>query len=167
MEQVVFAIMAAAAFVGAFTLVFGARTTVGAAIGALTTCFSMAGLFVLLSAPFLSLFQLFLVCGAVVVGLLFVILLVDLESSRWPARSIRRRLVNGVGAVLAVALVGFVALTLESARRVDLPVDPDLGDYFSLGALLFGEYAPVLVGLALVVLAGLVGVRVLGDGEAP
>jgi len=160
-----FLILASAALLGAAVLVFGARTTVGAALGAVVCSVSVAGLFALLSAPFLALSQILLVTGAGGIGLLFVVLLVDLEAVRLPPRSLRRRFVNAVGVIGAASLAGIVALTLESTPRADLPVDADVGAVFALGETLFREFAAPLVGLSLVLLTGLVASRVLAGGS--
>lgn len=174
MTAIAFQILASAAVIGALVLVIGARSTVGAGLGAVATSIAVAGLFALLAAPFLAIVQLLLVVGAGGVGLLFVVLLVDLEAERMPARSIRRRVVNALGVIAAASLAGLVVLTLASTPRADLPVDADVGGVFALGEALYRGFAAPLVGLSLVLLAGLVASRVLvaagpheneGDGE--
>ncbi len=161
-----FHLLAALAVGGALVLILAARTTVGAAMGAVLCQLAVAGLFALLAAPFLGLAQLLLVIGAGGVGLLFVVLLVDLESQRLPARSVRRRVVNALGVIAAASLAGVVLLTLESTPRPDLPVDAGLGGVFALGQTLYREFAAPLVGVSLVLLAGLVASRVLaGEGD--
>lgn len=162
-----FFVLAAAAVLGAFILIFGARSTVGAALGAVGSSLAVAGLFALLSAPFLFVAQLLLVTGATLVGLLFVVLIVDLEADRMPARTPRRRLVAGFGVIAAASLVGVLALSLESTRRSDTAVDLALGGAFAVGRVLFGEFAPLLVALSLVMLTALVATRVLVPGEPP
>jgi NADH-quinone oxidoreductase subunit J len=163
---VAFHLLAVASVVGAIALIFWARSTVGAAMGAVLASIAVAGLFALLSAPFLSITQLLLVVGAGGAGLLFVVLLVDLEAERLPARSVRRRIVNGLGVIAAASLAGVTVLTLESTPRPDLPVDANVGGVFALGETLYREFAAPLVGLSLVLLAGLVASRVLaGEGE--
>ncbi len=161
-----FHLLAAATLLGALVLIFGARSTVGAALGAVGSSIAVAGLFALLSAPFLAIAQLLLVVGAGLVGLLFVVLLVDLDSERLPARSVRRRVVNGLGVIAAASLAGIVVLTLESTDRPDLPVDAAVGGLFSLGETLYREFAAPLVGLSLVLLTGLVASRVLAGVDA-
>ncbi len=155
--------LAAVAVVGALVLILTARTTVGAAMGAVLCQLALAGLFTLLAAPFLGVAQLLLVIGAAGVGLLFVVLLVDLESEPLPARSVRRRVLNALGVIAAASLAGVVLLTLESTPRPDLPVDAGLGSVFALGETLYREFAAPLVGLSLILLVGLVASRVLAD----
>jgi len=159
--QIAFFVLSTAAVLGALVLVFGARATVGAALGSVGSAAATAGLFALLAAPFLFVVQLLLVVGASLVGLLFVVLLVDLEAAPLPARTPRRRLVTGVGVIAAASLAGFLALVLASTRRVDLPVDADLGGSFAIGRILYGELAPALVALSLLVLSAIVSTRVL------
>jgi NADH:ubiquinone oxidoreductase subunit 6 (subunit J) len=167
-EQLGFYALAATALGGAMILIIGARSTVGAAVGAVITSLSFVGLFALLAAPFLALAQLLLVVGAALAGLLFVVLLVDLEASRLPARSSRRRVTSVAGAVAAAALSGFIALSLSSMDRVDLDlhVDLGLGGYWAMSQALFGDFvAPMLV-LALIVLTAIVGAMVFGSAGA-
>jgi NADH-quinone oxidoreductase subunit J len=162
-----FFVLSAAAVLGALILVIGARSTVGAALGAVGSSVAVAGLFALLSAPFLFIAQLLLVTGASLVGLLFVVLLVDLEADRLATRTLRRRLVSGFGVIATASLMGVLALSLESTRRVDLPVDSDLGGAFAMGRALYGDFAPVLVALSLAMLTALVATRVLTPEAAP
>ncbi len=170
-ETLAFHALSALALVGAIVLILSARTTVGAALGAVTTSFAAALLFALLAAPFLAIAQLLLVVGAGLVGLLFVVLLVDLDASRLRARPLRRRFVNALGAIAAACLAGLMALTLESTPRPDLPVDAGAGGVFALGETLYREFAAPLVGLSLILLTGLVASRLLsgitaaGDGD--
>jgi len=160
--EIAFHLLSTIAVTGAFVLVIGARSTVGAALGGVATSVAVAGLFALLAAPFLLIVQLLLVVGAGLVGLLFVVLLVDLEAEPLPARSTRRRVVSAFGVIAAVSLAGLVVLTLNSTPRPDLPVDADVGGLFALGETLHREYAAPLVALSLVLLTGLVASRVLG-----
>jgi NADH-quinone oxidoreductase subunit J len=159
--ETAFFVLSLAAVLGSLVLVFGARSTVGAGLGSVGSAVATAGLFALLAAPFLFVVQLLLVVGASLVGLLFVVLLVDLEAGPLPARTMRRRLVTGFGVIAAASLAGFLALVLASARRVDLPVDSDLGGAFAIGRILYGELAPALVALSLLVLTAIVSTRVL------
>ena len=162
-----FFVLSAGAVLGAFILIFGARSTVGAALGAVGSSLALAGLFALLSAPFLFVAQLLLVSGAALVGLLFVVLIVDLEADRMPARTPRRRVVAGFGVIAAASLLGVLALSLESTRRTDAAVDVALGGAFAVGRVLFGEFAPLLIALSLVMLTALVATRVLVPGAPP
>jgi NADH-quinone oxidoreductase subunit J len=161
-----FLVLSAAAVLGALILVIGARSTVGAVLGAVGSSVAIAGLFALLAAPFLFVTQLLLVTGASLVGLLFVVLLVDLEAGRLPERTTRRRLVSGFGVIATASLMGVLALSLESTRRVDLPVDSDLGGAFAMGRALYGDFAPALVALSLVMLTALVAARVLSPAAS-
>lgn len=161
MLELAFFVLSTAAVLGALVLVFGARSTVSAALGSVGSAVATAGLFALLAAPFLFVVQLLLVAGASLVGLLFVVLLVDLEAGPMPARTLRRRLVSGFGVIAAASLTGLLALVFGSAQRADLPVDSDLGGAFALGRIVYGDLAPALVALSLLVLAAIVSTRVL------
>lgn len=165
-EETTFFVLAAASVAGAVVLVFGARTTVGAALGAVGSSLAVGGLFALLSAPFLFVTQLLLVAGAALLGLLFVVLLVDLEAVGLPARSARRRVVNGLGVIAASVLTGLLAITLESTPRTSAEVDAGLGGAFAIGRTLYGEFAPPLVALSLIMLSALVAARVLAPDDA-
>jgi len=159
--ETAFFVLSAAAVLGALILAFGARSTVSAVLGSMGSAMATAGLFALLAAPFLFVVQLLLVAGASLVGLLFVVLLVDLEAAPMPARTTRRGLVTGFGVITAASLAGFLALVLGSTQHVDLPVDADLGGAFAIGRMLYGDLAPALVALSLLVLAAIVSTRVL------
>lgn len=165
-SAIAFHVLAVAAVLGALSLVLWARSTVGAALGAVSCSIAIAVLFALLAAPFLAIAQLLLVVGTGGAGMLFVVLLVDLESDRLPARSVRRRVVNALGVIASASLAGIVVMTLESTPRPDVAIDPGVGGVFALGETLYRDFAAPLVALSLVLLAGLVASRMLAGGES-
>jgi NADH-quinone oxidoreductase subunit J len=79
-ELFVFIIFAAAALVGAFTLVT-ARNPVYSAMGLLLTMVSMAVFYVLMDAHFVAVVQVIIYAGAVMTLFLFVIMLIGVDRS--------------------------------------------------------------------------------------
>ena len=146
--------------------------TIGAAIvsleakhvvyGAIALAFSflgIAGLFIILDATFVALFQIIVYIGAVAVLILFTVMLVtrevESEATREP--------VKPLGIVIAIAialLVGAVATVSNLATWY--PGSSFTGSIVAgIGTLLTGQYAVPLVFLALVLGASVVGALTL------
>ena len=146
--------------------------TIGAAIvsleakhivyGAIALAFSflgIAGLFIILDATFVALFQIIVYIGAVAVLILFTVMLVTREAES----ESKREPVNPMGVVIAVAnalIVGAVATVSNLATWY--PSSSFTGSIVSgIGSLLTSEYAIPLVILALVLGASVVGALTL------
>ena len=81
LEVILFAILAAAAVVTAL-LVILQRNPVASAIFLILTFFCLAGIYLLLNAPFLAAIQVLVYAGAIMVLFLFVIMLLNLEKEQ-------------------------------------------------------------------------------------
>jgi NADH:ubiquinone oxidoreductase subunit 6 (subunit J) len=128
--------------------------------GAISLAFSflgVAGLFILLDATFVALFQIIVYVGAVAVLILFTVMLVTKEVER----EARREPIQPLGVAIAVIvaiLVSFVA-SLSTMRSLP-PSGPILG-VSDIGNLLTGQYAFPLEVLGLVLGASVVGALTL------
>jgi len=113
------------------------RNPVSAAMWLVATMFSLAGLFVLLDAPFLAAIQVLVYAGAVMVLFLFVIMLLNLDVT---ATDLRGSLSIGgavaVTGLLAVELGALWAYTPERLAQELLPA----------GATAFPDAIPAMSG---------------------
>ena len=134
-----------------------ARELIYGAVGLAFSLIGVAGLFILLGAEYLAMFQVSVYVGAVVVLILFTIMLVRRESGRILEEEEPGRL--GRAGILVAALV---ALAVAGAVLVLVPASLEAPEFYpvplrELGRLLASSYAVALVILGLLVGATIVG----------
>lgn len=143
-------------------LVVANRHPVTSAMLLILVFFFMAGLFVLLEAFFLAVIQVLVYAGAVMVLFLFVMMLLDIRSSR-----IRRQNAPAMLAGLSVGFAFWVEFWLilrHSALPAGPPMNFDAG-IRPIGKLLFSEFVLPFEITSLLLLAALVGVVLLSQKE--
>ncbi|MCZ6818138.1 MAG: NADH-quinone oxidoreductase subunit J, partial [Calditrichaeota bacterium] len=111
MIAALFFAFAAVAVAGAILMVVH-RNPVYSALFLLLTLFAIAGLFVLLNAPFIAAVHVIVYAGAIMVLFLFVVLLMDLEEER--VRRHRLKLAQILGIVAAAVLLVEVGVFLKA-----------------------------------------------------
>jgi NADH-quinone oxidoreductase subunit J len=111
-----------ASAVGSAAMCILRRNPVGAAMWLVSTMFSLAGIFVILEAPFLAAIQVLVYAGAVMVLFLFVIMLLNLDITSTDLRgSLSIGGAVAVTGLLAVELGALWAYTPERLARELLP----------------------------------------------
>ncbi len=140
-------------------LVIAVKNPVTSALSLVASFFGVAGLYVLLHAPFLGIVQILIYAGAILVLFLYVTMLLNLRvSDDLFTHAAKRRWIAG-GVTL------FVAIVLSAVSSGYLPPNREPQDGFgsleSVGRLLLGPYALVFELVSLVLLVGIVGVVVL------
>jgi NADH-quinone oxidoreductase subunit J len=140
-----------------------AREIVYGAIGLAFSFFGVAGLFFLLDAAFVAVFQITVYVGAVAVLILFTVMLV--REGRW-MRDSPPTAGKIAGVFTAVALAVSLLLTFAASgfirSLVQQPNSPTLVD---IGRLVSGSYAPMMEVLALVLAAAVLGAIMLAKVE--
>jgi len=163
-SEIVFAGMAVVVVGGAITAL-EAREIIYGAIGLAFSFFGVAGLFFLLDAPFVAVFQITVYVGAVAVLILFTVMLV--REGRWMRDSLgsAERLVGVMTAgVLAVSLgLSFAASSLLAGA--EQTVEADFGAGAGIGTLISGPFAAALELLTLVLAAAILGAMMLAKVE--
>jgi NADH:ubiquinone oxidoreductase subunit 6 (subunit J) len=134
-----------------------ARELIYGAVGLAFSLIGVAGLFILLGAEYVAMFQVSVYVGAVVVLILFTIMLVRRESGRILEEEEPGRL-GRAGMLVA----GLVALAVAGAVLVLMPASMQAPEFYQvplreLGRLLASSYAVALVILGLLVGATIVG----------
>jgi NADH-quinone oxidoreductase subunit J len=147
--------------VGGAIVALEADEIVYGAIGLAGSLFGVATLFFLLNAPYVAAFQITVYVGAVAVLILFTVMLVKQESwaKEVPSKSTTRLM--GILTALAVVVV-----LLLAAIGSNLSGDTDLQNntgFLQIGQLISTVYSPVLVILALVLAASVVGALTLSS----
>jgi NADH-quinone oxidoreductase subunit J len=149
--------------VGGAILALEAEEIVYGAIGLAASLFGVAALFFLLNAPYVGVFQITVYIGAVAVLILFTVMLV--KEERWkkeaPPRSATRLLGMFLGVVVVLA---FALAVVGSNFSGDTTLNNPSG-FLEIGQLISTSYAPVLLVLALVLAASVVGALTLSSQE--
>lgn len=139
----------------------------GAAVALVATLFSMAVLFVLLSAHFVAIMQILLYAGAIMVLFVFVIMLLNLEPDQLRLRSIAgSRLVQGsaalyLGGVIALAFFGWRDFFSQGVAGTEVS-----GTVEAVGTLLLSDYLVPFELTSVLILVAIVGAVLLARRPA-
>jgi NADH:ubiquinone oxidoreductase subunit 6 (subunit J) len=139
-----------------------AREIVYGAIGLAFSFFGVAGMFFLLDAPFVAIFQITVYIGAVAVLIIFTVMLV--REGRW----MRDSLGSGervVGILTAVALAASLILAFAASSFMGAVEQTTAPTFLDIGRFIAGPFAPALELLALVLAAAILGAMMLAKVE--
>jgi len=164
LETILFLILAIGAVLTAL-LVVTSPSPIGSALYLVGTMFCLAGLYVLLSAPFLAAIQVIVYAGAIIVLLLFVIMLLNLRrieetiSKGW-------RIAGLVVAGLTLFAL-FMAIVRGSSVLPGMPSLPEgFGKVAELGKILFTKYLYAFEATSVLLLAAMIGAVALVRKES-
>lgn len=137
------------------------RNTLYAAVALIFSFSGIAGFYALLSAPFLSLIQLLVYAGAIMVLFVFAIMLIDVRQkskSKLPFSS-KIAIILGIvfGIQILLPLLNLIGFQPLSVSPVDLK---------GLGKALFSEYLYPFEITSLLILAALVGGIIIARRES-
>jgi len=160
-ELVLFYLFASLALFSALAMVSFVHNVVAGVISLVVTMVSLAGIFVLLGAEFLGVVQIIVYAGAIMVLLLFVVMLLNLETDDFAPRSRARSLWKLVGSAAAVAFAALLALANRPQPGLTPPISGSIGGHRDIGLALFREFVlPFEVG-GLILLSAIVGAVIL------
>jgi NADH-quinone oxidoreductase subunit J len=179
-EQVVFYILAAIAVAGALGVVL-AQDIIHAALFLVVTLLMTAGVYVLMSAEFLSLVQILVYGGGVTILVLFAVMVTRVRDTRHPLDGAQKPfgMVAGI-AIAAVLVLMVVKVDWRGARQVADAKDrspeqivrvstqsgnEQVFDHEAIGHDLFTTFAVPFEVAWLVLLVALVGAIILARGE--
>lgn len=154
-ETILFAAFALVAILSAL-LVITSPSPIASALYLVVTLFCLAGLFVLLSAPFVAAIQIIVYAGAVIVLILFVIMLLNL-------RSIEERIpapwkVAGIAVASLVLIAAFLSI-MSGASMVPsgTPLPEGFGRVSEVAGILFSKYLYAFEVTSVLLLLAVVG----------
>jgi NADH-quinone oxidoreductase subunit J len=135
----------------------------------------LAGLYVLLDAPFVAVIQIIVYAGAIMVLFLFVVMLLNAPREEIVrARLIESAGMRGAGGLLAIAFAAELAWALTRSRTLAMTRAGDRASYSvaQIGQRLFQEYAFAFEATSILILVAMVGAvtlagRHLGDKRRP
>jgi NADH-quinone oxidoreductase subunit J len=155
-ERFAFLVFAAITLVGAVNVVTR-RNPVHAALWLVGSFLGVAGLFLTLGAGLLGAIQVMVYAGAIMVLFLFVILLLNLETTPFDGLSIAR----GASLLAAVATLALVVIPFATAKELRAPATPDLPELpataGNVANVLFTKYALPFEVVSLLLLIAMVG----------
>jgi NADH-quinone oxidoreductase subunit J len=159
----------AAVMVGASLLVVGQRNAMYSVLLLIVSFGALAGLYILLGAPFVAAIQIIVYAGAIMVLFLFVVMLLNVPAE--DASKERIRLLTGVGprrfgVVLAVLLVAELFWAMSRLETSPLPPGGTEGaSVLAIGTRLFTEYTFAFEATTILILVAMVGSIVLARKE--
>ncbi len=162
MTLVLFFLFAALA-VGAAVMVVAHRNPIYSALFLIITLFALAGLYVLLQAPFIAAIHVIVYAGAIMVLFLFVVMLLELDKQS--AARKKSKIFTGISLVAAGILVVELAIFITAGEFDSAPataLEPvAAGDTQSIGLLLFTKYLFPFEVASVLLLSAIIGAVVL------
>ena len=165
----------AALAIGASALVIGQRNPMYSIMLLIASFGALAGLYILLDAPFVAVAQIIVYAGAIMVLFLFVVMLLNApqeDAAEWDrSHPLRQPGVTRFGVLLALLLI--VQLGWALARSVELDGQVAAGDATAissvreLGRVLFTDYMFAFEATSILILVAMVGAVVLARKEGP
>ena len=138
------------------------KNAVHAALSLIGTLVSLAGLYLMLYAPFVAAVQIVLYAGGIMVLFLFVIMLVNLDQN---IREIQFNKQWQVGLITALLLGSLVLFVIRQGKAI-FPTDlvaalPEAANTQQVGIALFGQYTLPFEIASLLLLVAIVGAVVM------
>jgi NADH-quinone oxidoreductase subunit J len=139
--------------------------------------FGLAGLYVLLEAPFVAVVQIIVYAGAILVLFLFVVMLLNApreDAAEWDrAHQLYRPGAMRIGAVLAVLLIAELGWALYRTPGLTGPIGEQtsgVSDVGELGRVLFTDYMFAFEVTSILIIVAMLGAVILsrrpGTGES-
>ncbi len=149
--------------VGSAILALEAEEIIYGAIGLAGSLFGVATLFFLLNAPYVAVFQIAVYIGAVAVLILFTVMLV--REEKWAKEVPAKSLTRLAGALTGLAITIALSLAAIATNLSQFSAVVNTATFVDIGALISTGYAPILLVLALVLAASVVGALTLSRAD--
>lgn len=158
METALFFIMAAVAITAGGMVILN-KNPVKSAFSLIVVMLALAILYMQLSATFLSMIQIMVYAGAVMVLFLFVLFILNVGvEGAFSSRMYKRAVAGLVGSLMGVVLIA--AVLMNGSRMQQLPgrdVAGDFGHIEPIGELLFTKYLLPFELLSILLLVAIIG----------
>jgi NADH-quinone oxidoreductase subunit J len=165
-DALLFYAFAAVTVIGAL-LVVTQKNPVYSVLSLIAAFFGLAGLYILLEAPFVAVAQIIIYAGAIMVLFLFTVMLLNApreDAAEWDrSHPLYRPMAVRVGAVLAVLLALELGWALARTSGLSTSVDEMSGDLSitTMGRVLFTDYMFAFEVTSILIIASMVGAVVL------
>lgn len=135
------------------------KSPVAAALWLVNVMFALAGLYVMLDAPFIGVIQVMVYAGAIMVTFIFVVMLLNLaRSGLTDLRPLAARLGGGL---VGLALFANLLVVLRQRLPAPAPVEPVSNIVTPLASSLFTDYLVAFELTSLVLLVAVIGAVLL------
>ena len=174
-DALLFYSFAAVTVIGA-VLVVTQKNPVYSVLSLIASFFGLAGLYIILEAPFVAVAQIIIYAGAIMVLFLFVVMLLNApqeDAAEWDRlHPLRQPGVAKWGILLAGLLIVQLASALMRAADFDQPVTgsataESVSSVQTLGRVLFTDYMFAFEATSILILVAMVGAVVLARREGP
>jgi len=156
---VLFYAFAVLAIVSALGMVLNVRNTVASALSLVVTMVALAGIYVLLEAHIVAVFQIMVYAGAIIVLFLFVVMLLNLRTDDFAPG--RQKLVKLAAVVIALVVLAELLRLLTTGLPEAPPLPEGYGGYAQVGVALYTDYVLLVEVSGLLLLAAIVGGLIL------
>jgi NADH-quinone oxidoreductase subunit J len=144
------------------------RNPVYSIVSLILAFFGLAGLYVMLEAPFVAAVQIIVYAGAILVLFLFVVMLLNVpreDASEWDqAHPLHRSGAMRIGAVLALVMIGELIWALTRTPGVANAIggqSAGITDVGELGRVLFTDYMFAFEVTSILIIAAMLGAVLL------
>jgi NADH-quinone oxidoreductase subunit J len=156
---VIFYAFAVLAIASALGMVLNVRNTVASALSLVVTMIALAGIYVLLEAHIVAVFQIMVYGGAIIVLFLFVVMLLNLRMDDFAPG--RQKLVRLAAIVIALVVLAELLRLLTTGLPEAPPLPEGYGGYEQVGVALYTDYVLLVEVSGLLLLAAIVGGLIL------
>ena len=164
MERFLFYAFAAMA-VGGAGIVVGARNPLHGALALVFSFFGLAGIYVMLAAPFVAVIQVLVYAGAVMVLFVFVIMLLNLKPDELRGGRVTFFKIAGSAGVAAGTFLLARAVSGVSAGRDAARADASFGTVQRVGAVIFSDFGLAFEATSLLLLVAIVAAVVVAKAK--
>ena len=174
LETILFYVLATLA-VGSSLLVIGQRNPVYSVMLLIASFAALAGIYVLLDAPFTAVTQIIVYAGAIMVLFLFVVMLLNVgqeDAAEYDqSHPFNRPFVRRFGALLGIVFVAELAwavwhVSTRQPAAIAAAAPGSVSSVREIGRVLFTDYAFPFEATSLLILVALVGAVVLARQDA-
>jgi NADH-quinone oxidoreductase subunit J len=167
-DALLFYAFAAVTVIGSL-MVVTQKNPVYSVLSLIASFFGLAGLYVVLEAPFVAVAQIIIYAGAIMVLFLFVVMLLNApreDAAEWDrSHPLYRPMAVRIGAVMAVLLALELGWALSRATDLGAAVNavenPMISSVAALGEVLFTRYMFAFEVTSILIIAAMVGAVVL------
>jgi NADH-quinone oxidoreductase subunit J len=149
--------------IGSALVALEAKEIVYGAIGLAGSLFGVAALFFLLNAPYVAVFQIAVYIGAVAVLILFTVMLV--REEKWSKEIPTKSVTKVAGILTGLAIVAALAAAVVDTDLSQFSNITNSATFVDIGQLISTGDAPILLVLALVLAASVVGALTLSRAD--
>ena len=160
--QILFWVLSAVALISAI-MVLLSKNPVHSVLWLIMVFFAISGHYILLNAQFLAIVNLIVYAGAIMVVFLFVIMLMNLNTTTEPQKNLWLKLTGAVaGGCFMMMFVSLVRQAGDMQAKTAQVTDGNIGLIKNLGKALFSDYVVPFEISSVLFLSAMVGAVVIG-----